>query len=202
MDKKELLKTIKNLLGVSVSLSKSVSFAMYSTESGAEVKIDGEIAVGAPVFVIDPETASEVPAPDGEHVLVGVAKIMVTGGVITEIMPIEEEEPKIEIEVEASADPTEEPQEEEIQAEVMTPEAMAEMDARLKMVEEKMTKIQMALDSLLSATTAMSAVVTELSKQPTEEPSKPVAFSAFKGKKEKNSAYFEKLANSVKELNK
>jgi hypothetical protein len=197
MDKKELLKSIKNLLGVSVSLSKQVAFAMYSTESGAEVKIDGEIVVGAPVFVIDPETASEVPAPDGEHVLIGVAKIMVTGGVITEIMPIEEEEPSIEIEVEASADPSE-----EIEAEVMNPDMMSEMDSRIKSLEEKISKISMALDSLLSATTAMNSVVTELSKQPTEEPSKPVAFSAFKGKKEKNMAYFNKLATSLKELNK
>lgn len=197
MDKKELLKSIKNLLGVSVSLSKQVAFAMYSTESGAEVKIDGEIVVGAPVFVIDPETASEVPAPDGEHVLVGVAKIIVTGGVITEIMPIEEEEPSIEIEVEASADPSE-----EIEAEVMNPDMMSEMDSRIKSLEEKISKISMALDSLLSATTAMNSVVTELSKQPTEEPSKPVAFSAFKGKKDKNLAYFNKLATSVKELNK
>jgi hypothetical protein len=197
MDKKELLKSIKNLLGVSVSLSKQVAFAMYSTESGAEVKIDGEIVVGAPVFVIDPETASEVPAPDGEHVLVGVAKIMVTGGVITEIMPIEEEEPSIEIEVEASADPSE-----EIEAEVMNPDMMSEMDSRIKSLEEKISKISMALDSLLSATTAMNSVVTELSKQPTEEPSKPVAFSAFKGKKEKNMAYFNKLATSLKDLNK
>ncbi len=201
MDKKELLKSIKNLLGVSVSLSKQVAFAMYSTESGAEVKIDGEIVVGAPVFVIDPETASEVPAPDGEHVLVGVAKIIVTGGVITEIMPIEEEEPKIEIEVEASADPSEETAE-EIEAEVMNPDMMSEMDSRIKSLEEKISKISMALDSLLSATTAMNSVVTELSKQPTEEPSKPVAFSAFKGKKDKNLAYFNKLATSVKELNK
>jgi hypothetical protein len=197
MDKKELLKSIKNLLGVSVSLSKQVAFAMYSTESGAEVKIDGEIVVGAPVFVIDPETASEVPAPDGEHVLVGVAKIIVTGGVITEIMPIEEEEPSIEIEVEASADPSE-----EIEAEVMNPDMMSEMDSRIKSLEEKISKISMALDSLLSATTAMNSVVTELSKQPTEEPSKPVAFSAFKGKKEKNMAYFNKLATSLKDLNK
>jgi hypothetical protein len=198
MDKKELLKSIKNLLGVSVSLSKQVAFAMYSTESGAEVKIDGEIVVGAPVFVIDPETASEVPAPDGEHVLTGVAKIMVTGGVITEIMPIEEEEePSIEIEVEASADPSE-----EIEAEVMNPDMMSEMDSRIKSLEDKISKISMALDSLLSATTAMNSVVTELSKQPTEEPSKPVAFSAFKGKKEKNMAYFNKLATSLKDLNK
>ena len=74
------------------------NFAEYETATGVKVKIDGEIAVGVPVVAVA-EDGTEAPAPDGEHEILGVAKIVVKDGLIAEIMPLEEE-PKVEVEVE------------------------------------------------------------------------------------------------------
>lgn len=60
-----------------------LNFADYKLSDGTTVRVDGDLIPGTAVFVIT-ETGT-LPAPDGEHVIEGVGKIYVQGGVIMEI---------------------------------------------------------------------------------------------------------------------
>ena len=149
------------------------NFAEYETATGVKVKIDGEIAVGVPVVVVA-EDGTEAPAPDGEHEILGVAKIVVKDGLITEIMPLEEE-PTVEVEVEL--------------AEAMPIVDMtAELQDRIVALEGKLDELMKKFEGMTKATEAMTAVVEEISTLPTAEVSKPASFTYLypKAKQDKN----------------
>ena len=149
------------------------NFAEYETATGVKVKIDGEIAVGVPVVVVA-EDGTEAPAPDGEHEILGVAKIVVKDGLITEIMPLEEE-PTVEVEVELA---------EEMPIVDMT----AELQDRIVALEGKLDELMKKFEGMTKATEAMTAVVEEISTLPTAEVSKPASFTYLypKAKQDKN----------------
>ena len=149
------------------------NFAEYETATGVKVKIDGEIAVGVPVVVVA-EDGTEAPAPDGEHEILGVAKIVVKDGLIAEIMPLEEE-PTVEVEVEL--------------AEAMPIVDMtAELQDRIVALEGKLDELMKKFEGMTKATEAMTAVVEEISTLPTAEVSKPASFTYLypKAKQDKN----------------
>ena len=149
------------------------NFAEYETATGVKVKIDGEIAVGVPVVVVA-EDGTEAPAPDGEHEILGVAKIVVKDGLITEIMPLEEE-PTVEVEVEmADAMPI--------------VDMTAELQDRIVALEGKLDELMKKFEGMTKATEAMTAVVEEISTLPTAEVSKPASFTYLypKSKQDKN----------------
>ena len=149
------------------------NFAEYETATGVKVKIDGEIAVGVPVVAVA-EDGTEAPAPDGEHEIVGVAKIVVKDGLIAEIMPLEEE-PKVEVEVEL--------------AEAMPiVDITAELQDRIVALESKLDELMKKFEGMTKATEAMTAVVEEISTLPTAEVSKPASFTYLypKSKQDKN----------------
>ena len=149
------------------------NFAEYETATGVKVKIDGEIAVGVPVVVVA-EDGTEAPAPDGEHEILGVAKIVVKDGLIAEIMPLEEE-PTVEVEVEL--------------AEAMPIVDMtAELQDRIVALEGKLDELMKKFEGMTKATEAMTAVVEEISTLPTAEVSKPASFTYLypKSKQDKN----------------
>ena len=149
------------------------NFAEYETAPGVKVKIDGEIAVGVPVVVVA-EDGTEAPAPDGEHEILGVAKIVVKDGLITEIMPLEEE-PTVEVEVEmADAMPI--------------VDMTAELQDRIVALEGKLDELMKKFEGMTKATEAMTAVVEEISTLPTAEVSKPASFTYLypKAKQDKN----------------
>lgn len=159
------------------------NFAEYETSTGVKVKIDGEIAVGVPVVAVA-EDGTEAPAPDGEHEIVGVAKIVVKDGLIAEIMPLEEEEPKVEVEVElAEAEPI--------------VDITAELQDRIVKLEGKLDELMKKFESMTKATEAMTAVVEEISTLPTAEVSKPASFTYLypKSKQDKN---IEKFLQALK----
>ena len=158
------------------------NFAEYETATGVKVKIDGEIAVGVPVVVVA-EDGTEAPAPDGEHEILGVAKIVVKDGLITEIMPLEEE-PTVEVEVEL--------------AEAMPIVDMtAELQDRIVALEGKLDELMKKFEGMTKATEAMTAVVEEISTLPTAEVSKPASFTYLypKAKQDKN---IEKFLQALK----
>lgn len=162
------------------------NFAEYETAAGVKVKIDGEIAVGVPVVVIA-EDGTESPAPDGEHEILGVAKIMVKDGLIAEIMPLEEpiaEEGEVEITVEAAE---------------ATPvvDMTAELQDRIVVLEGKLDELMKKMEGMTKATEAMTAVVEEISTLPTAEVSKPASFTYLypKAKQDKN---IEKFLQALK----
>ena len=158
------------------------NFAEYETATGVKVKIDGEIAVGVPVVVVA-EDGTEAPAPDGEHEILGVAKIVVKDGLIAEIMPLEEE-PTVEVEVEL--------------AEAMPIVDMtAELQDRIVALEGKLDELMKKFEGMTKATEAMTAVVEEISTLPTAEVSKPASFTYLypKAKQDKN---IEKFLQALK----
>lgn len=161
------------------------NFAEYETATGVKVKIDGEIAVGVPVVAIA-EDGTEAPAPDGEHEILGVAKIVVKDGLIAEIMPLEEE-PKVEVEVEM--------------AEAMPmPDYTKEMQAmtdRITKLEGMCSDMMSRMEGMTKATTAMTAVVEEISTLPTAEVSKPASFT-YLYPKSKQSANIDKFFQALK----
>lgn len=166
------------------------AFAMYDLEGGGQVSINGEIAVGADVMVIDGD-GNEVPAPDGEHVLVGVAKIKTEGGKIVEIMPIEEEQPEVEIEVEAT---------EEMAEAMPMPDHAKEMESmseRITKLEGMLADLMTRMDGMGKATEAMTAVVEEIASAPTAEVSKPASFTYINPKNSQEKK-FENLINALK----
>lgn len=150
------------------------NFAEYETATGVKVKIDGEIAVGVPVVAVA-EDGTEAPAPDGEHEIVGVAKIVVKDGLIAEIMPLEEEEPKVEVEV-------------ELAEEMPIVDITAELQDRIVKLEGKLDELMKKFEGMTKATEAMTAVVEEISTLPTAEVSKPASFTYLypKSKQDKN----------------
>lgn len=165
----------------------SQNFAEYETATGVKVKIDGEIAVGVPVVAIA-EDGTESPAPDGEHEIVGVAKIVVKDGLISEIMPLEEEKPEVEIEVEAS---------EEMAEAMPVADLTAELQDRIVVLEGKLDELMKKIEGMTKATEAMTAVVEEISTLPTAEVSKPASFTYLypKSKQDKN---IEKFLQALK----
>lgn len=69
------------------------SFEDYETEGGVTLIVDGEIAVDKEAKIKDGETGDEVPAPDGEYKLLSDSRIViVSGGIITEIKEVSEED--------------------------------------------------------------------------------------------------------------
>jgi hypothetical protein len=147
------------------------NFAEYETASGVKVKIDGEIAVGVPVVAVA-EDGTEAPAPDGEHEIVGVAKIVVKDGLIAEIMPLEEE-PKVEVEV-------------ELAEEMPIVDITAELQDRIVALEGKLDELMKKFEGMTKATEAMTAVVEEISTLPTAEVSKPASFTYLYPKSKQN----------------
>jgi hypothetical protein len=188
--KAELLK-IKSYLMSSETPTTPQAFAMYDLEGGGQVSINGEIAVGVDVMVIDGD-GNEVPAPDGEHVLVGVAKIKTEGGKIVEIMPIEEE-PSIEVEIEAGNK-----EEEMAEAEPMPDHAkeMESMSERITKLEGMLADLMTRMDGMGKATEAMTAVVEVIASAPTAEVSKPASFTYINPKTSQEKK-FENLLNAL-----
>ena len=186
--KAELLKIKSYLMSTEVTPTAQ-EFAMYDLASGGQVSINGEVVVGAEVMVIDGD-GNAVPAPDGEHELVGVAKIKTEAGKIVEIMPIEEQ-PTIEVEIESG--------EEMAEAEMMPDHAkeMESMSERITKLEGMIADMMTRMDGMGKATEAMSAVVEEVASRPTAEVSKPVAFTYINPKTSQEKK-FENLLNALK----
>lgn len=191
--KAELLKIKSYLMSSESSVEPTPqAFAKYDLEGGGQVSINGEIAVGADVMVIDGD-GNEVPAPDGEHVLVGVAKIKTEGGKIVEIMPLEEE-PEVEIEIEAGNK-----EEEMAEAEPMPDHAkeMESMSERITKLEGMLADLMTRMDGMGKATEAMTAVVEVIASAPTAEVSKPASFTYINPKNSQEKK-FENLINALK----
>lgn len=80
--KKSVGKFLKNLNEIEVKME---------AEDGSHLLVDGDLVVGTGVYVYD-ETGDIVPAPDGQYNVPGFGEIVVADGVITEVMPEQEDE--------------------------------------------------------------------------------------------------------------
>lgn len=94
------LKAFGIQLSAEGEIKKEDQMAMAVLADGTEVfSPDAEFKVGSELFIKDGD-GNPVPAPDGEHTTAEGKVIVVAGGVITEIKEPQEEEPKVEIEIE------------------------------------------------------------------------------------------------------
>jgi hypothetical protein len=191
----QLLVGIRNIL----KMSKNEAFAIYTTASGTDVKIDGEIVVGAKVLAIG-ENGMEIPAPDGEHELIGVAKIVVTDGVISEIMPIEDE-PSVEIEIEAetekmAVETTDELAVEPQPSSVDYGPEMESMAERITKLETMIADLMAKLGGMSKMNEKMASMLGKIELMPTAEPTKNETFSS--SKKDEKWERFETLKQVLK----
>ena len=94
------LKAFGIQLSAEGEITKEAQMAMAVLADGTEVySPDAEFKVGSELFIMDGD-GNPVPAPDGEHTTAEGKMLVVAGGVITEIKEPQEEEPKVEIEIE------------------------------------------------------------------------------------------------------
>lgn len=78
MTSKNAVEKVMKILGL-----KSINFYEAKTEQGIEVKIDGDLELGAPIYVSTQE--GMIPAPDGVHKLDDGSEIEVSDGKISKI---------------------------------------------------------------------------------------------------------------------
>jgi len=165
MNAKEALVEIKKLLFSEAE--KQAAFALVEGKlvDGTAVAYDLE---AGDIFVIG-EDGAQIPAPIGEHQLEsGEIVVVLEEGKIAEVKKAEEE-PKIEVEIEASAEevPVEEPKKDEAMAKVEQAmgdleKKVEELTAKVKAMEEKAGSVEEAVK--------MSAVVLEsLAKEPSDK---------------------------------
>jgi protein-tyrosine-phosphatase len=165
MNAKEALVEIKKLLFSEAE--KQAAFALVEGKlvDGTMVAYDLE---AGDIFVIG-EDGAQIPAPIGEHQLEsGEIVVVLEEGKIAEVKKAEEEA-KIEVEIEASAEevPVEEPKKDEAMAKVE--QAMGDLE---KKVEELVAKVKAMEEKAGSVEEAvkMSAVVLEsLAKEPSDK---------------------------------
>jgi hypothetical protein len=96
MNSKEVIQEIRTLLGFSEE-KQEVKMETATLVDGTIIEWEGELAVGTAIFVQTGEGL--IPAPDSVHQVEGGMLVTTEGGIVTEIVEIEEE---VEVEVAAT----------------------------------------------------------------------------------------------------
>jgi len=168
------------------------NFVDAQLADGTIVNIEPDIELGASVAVVTDEGI--VPAPDAEHELASGEKIVTVGGVITEIIPSEEEV----AEEEAAEEIEEEEMSDEVVAQEPTPKSVIERTE----VEKKFSDMEYRLAIMLKANEEFKSQVVktleELSKEPSAAPTIKRKSDAFK----RTEPSFQEKINIIKKLKK
>ena len=111
-------------------------------KDGTVIKVEGEELVeGAKAVVVTEE--GEIPAPDGVHELEDGSKVETKEGVVAKIeAPAMEEEPKVEIEVEAEEEVVEDKVDVTEELYALLKDMMEKISDKMKKMEEKMEKVE------------------------------------------------------------
>ena len=111
-------------------------------KDGTVIKVEGEELVeGAKVVVVTEE--GEIPAPDGVHELEDGSKVETKEGIVAKIeAPEMEEEPKIEVEVEAEEEVVEDKVDVTEELYALLKDMMEKISDKMKKMEEKMEKVE------------------------------------------------------------
>jgi cell division protein FtsB len=158
MNLKEKVQELFAKYNISLSVSEEVVEVKQMTEGiledGSSIYTDSDAwAVGVRVMIKDAE-GNDAPLVDGEYKLADGSSIVVTEGVIAEIKPMEEE-PKVEVEVEAET------------TEVV--EQSTEMNAEFEAILNVVANLEKEIATLKAEKENLSAQVTKLSAQPAIE---------------------------------
>ena len=163
---------ILNRILAELASVREVKFEQMTLDNGAVLEAEA-FEAGNEVFVMSGE--DRVPAPVGEHKLEGGRVLVIAEeGVIAEIKEAgAEEEPSVEIEVEASA--------EEVETELAEVEVKEEMPAVEAVIEKVLEEIAMMREEMkamreemggYAKKEEMSAIKAELSAEPAAKPIK------------------------------
>ena len=166
------------------------NFVDAQLADGTIVNIEPDIELGASVAIVSEDGI--VPAPDAEHELASGEKIVTVGGVITEIIPSEEEV--------AEEEAAEEIEEEEMSDEVAEPTPKTviertEVERKFAELEEKLAE---ALKSNEEFKSQVVKTLEELSKEPSATPTIKRKSDAFK----RTEPSFQEKINIIKKLKK
>jgi len=99
MDDKKLKDAVSRIKSFFTDLTideqSPVEFKEMELQDGTKVKVSGEFVEGALITVVNVD-GSEMPAPDGEHVMKDGAVVTVKDGAIVSIVPPVQEAPAVE----------------------------------------------------------------------------------------------------------
>ena len=197
MNAKEALVQIKQLL-----FSESEKKAAFAMTEGKLV--DGTIVAydleSGEIFVVGAEGES-IPAPVGEHQLEsGEIVVVLEEGKIAEVKKAEEEA-KIEVEIEASAEevPAEEPKKDEAMAKVE--EAMGYLEKKVEELSKKVEEMAKKNESMKEAVKLSAEIIESLAKEPSDKAiSSPNSFhKAIKVEKEDRYSNIQKAFQILKQ---
>ena len=197
MNAKEALVQIKQLLFSEAE--KKAAFAMTEGKlvDGTIVAYDLE---SGEIFVVGAEGES-IPAPVGEHQLEsGEIVVVLEEGKIAEVKKAEEEA-KIEVEIEASAEevPAVEPVKDEAMAKVE--EAMGYLEKKVEELSKKVEEMAKKNESMKEAVKLSAEIIESLAKEPSDKAiSSPNSFhKAIKVEKEDRYSNIQKAFQILKQ---
>lgn len=166
MNAKEALVQIKQLLFSEAE--KKAAFAMTEGKLVDGTIVAYDLETGE-IFVVGAEGES-IPAPVGEHQLEsGEIVVVLEEGKIAEIKKAEEEEAKIEVEIEASAEevPAEEPVKDEAMAKVE--QAMGDLEKKVEELSKKVEEMAKKNESMKEAVKLSAEIIESLAKEPSDK---------------------------------
>ena len=151
MNKKSILEVIKNILLLGEE-KETLSFVEAELVDGTKIEVSA-LEVGGSVEVITPE-GEKSPAPDVEYELSDGKKVVIVGGLITEI---KEKEMKDETstDTEMEGDPKD--------------AKIAELEAKIKELEGKFSEALSGIEKLNSANIELAKEFDKLAKSPAAE---------------------------------
>jgi len=188
--------------------SHKQAFADYVLADGTKIRVDGDLVVGTPVFVI---TETEVlPAPDGEHQVEGVGVVKTEAGKIVEVVAAAAAPAETEVAAEVTPEITEEVVEtitEEYptvtpeKVEEIVEEKLLEISEELKEVVAEMRRVKSTMKAFASQMETMTDIVEKVAELPTESP-KPTASAIVEQRKASAQQNFAALAQTIQNLKK
>lgn len=198
MNAKEALVEIKKLLFSEAEKAAAFALTEGKLVDGTVVAYDLETGE---IFVVGAEGES-IPAPVGEHQLEsGEIVVVLEEGKIAEIKKAEEEEPKIEVEIEAAAEevPAEEPVKDEAMAKVE--EAMGYLEKKVEELAAKVEEMAKKNEEMKQAVQLSAVVIESLAKEPSDKAiSAPNSFhKAIKVEKDDRFANIQKAFQILKQ---
>jgi hypothetical protein len=198
MNAKEALVEIKKLLFSEAEKAAAFALTEGKLVDGTVVAYDLE---SGEIFVVGAEGES-IPAPVGEHQLEsGEIVVVLEEGKIAEIKKAEEE-PKIEVEIEASAEEVaviEEPVKDEAMAKVE--QAMGDLEKKVEELSKKVEEMAKKNEEMKQAVQLSAVVIESLAKEPSDKAiSAPNSFhKAIKVEKDDRFANIQKAFQILKQ---
>jgi preprotein translocase subunit YajC len=183
MNSKEVIKEIRTLLGFSEEKTEEVKMETATLVDGTIIEWEGELAVGTAIFVQTGEGL--IPAPDAVHQVEGGMLVTTEGGIVTEIVEIEEE---VEVEVAATEFAT-------VESFNSLLDKFNEVVARLEAIEKKNVEQEAKFNSMKDIFSKTVDLVEKVADLPSEEPQKAPAKLS---KKEEQFANIMKIAQTLK----